>query len=745
MTHSTQPLSDGVVPRTLRASISVPAPLAVPARGNSVQIGRAASSTYMLSDPKVSRRHARLVGTAAGQFILEDLASTNGTFVNHTPLASARQLQPGDHVQIGPYQWLFDGTALAPAQVDQTQVDQTRGMRLDAVDLVRGARRGRKVLLDQVTLSILPGEFVTIAGSNGAGKSTLLGVLAGFRRAQNGTVLFDGKDRRQYADGLRGRIGYVPQADIVHRTLSVENALRYAGRLRLPSDLCPEEVRQRIERVLADVDLLDHRHTLIKDLSGGERKRVNVAVELLADPPVLFLDEPNDGLDPRHRDEMRELLRGLATQGRTIVLVSHFVEDIQACDRLVFLGGGGRLCYFGPPAAVLDFFHVPSLEKIYAQIEGRDEAERWRQTFQQSALYAQQVLTRLPSNTECHAGAAARPVHKDEPAPEPEPRRRQSPLGQLALLMRRYTRIIVQDRINLAVLLLQAPLIGLILALVSARDAFQSPNGPFDAQEVVLLLAFVAIWFGASNAVGEICKEDDIYRRERLAGLGIAPYLLSKVCILGALCALQTLILLLIVSTKAGMPPAGAGLFLPAGVELYLGMVLAAWAGMALGLCASAFASNRDKAVSALPLILVPQLLLAGVIFPLSKPVQPLADATVGRWAVQSLGTAADLNHLYYAYIRAPAPRSRPLSSLSGNGSDGAATSPQASHVYSPSDYDSHPSSEHYTASVTARASWSDAVSTRKDHWLRTSGMLLLLFAGLAAAAGIRLKLKDPA
>ncbi|HEX8035653.1 MAG TPA: ATP-binding cassette domain-containing protein, partial [Ktedonobacterales bacterium] len=306
MTYSPQPLSNGVAPCTLHASTSVPTPLAVPARGTSVQIGRAASSTYMLSDPKVSRRHARLVGTAAGQLILEDLASTNGTFVNHTPLTSARQLQPGDHVQIGPYQWLFDGTALAPAHVDPAHVDpahvdQTRGMRLDAIDLVRSVRGGRKVLLDHVTLSVMPGEFVTIAGSNGAGKSTLLGALAGFRRAQHGIVLFDGRDRHEYAGGLRGRIGYVPQADTVHRTLSVEDALRYAARLRLPRDLWPTEARQRIERVLADVDLLDHRHTLIKDLSGGERKRVNVAVELLADPPVLFLDEPNDGLDPRHR------------------------------------------------------------------------------------------------------------------------------------------------------------------------------------------------------------------------------------------------------------------------------------------------------------------------------------------------------------------------------------------------------------------------------------------------------------
>lgn len=740
MERSEYPLPEEREPPQLHALTPDPVPLRVPTHGSPVLIGRAPESTYVLDDKRISPYHARLVDSPTGRILLEDLGSISGTFVNDARLTSAQQLQPGDHVRIGPYHWQFDGAILTPLGGETA-----RGMRLDALDLVRSVQNGRKLLLDHVTLSVLPGEFVTIAGSNGAGKSTLLGALAGFYRPQHGTVLFDGMERSQYAGGLRGRIGYVPQADIVHRTLSVEDALWYAGRLRLPGNLSAEAIRHIGERVLEDVDLLDHRYTAIRNLSGGERKRVNLAVELLADPPVLFLDEPNDALDPRHRDEMRELLRRLADQGRTIVLISHFVEDIDVCDRLAFLGGGGRLCYFGPPAAAPDFFDVPSFGKIYGQIERHDAAACWREAFKQSALYTQQVEARLPPE----ASGDTKPSfsREDQGGSASERPKQQPAVGQLALLMRRYTRIIVQDRINLAVLLLQAPVIGLILAMVSVRDAFHSPNGPYDAQEVVLLLAVVAIWFGASNAIGEICKEDDIYRRERLAGLGITPYILSKVGILGALCALQTLILLLIVSTQTGLPPRQAGLFLPASVELYVGMTLAAWAGMALGLFVSALASNRDKAVSALPLVLLPQLLLAGIIFPLSKPVQPLANATVARWAVQALGTSADLNHLYYASLRASA--RAPIVHPGPAGPSPAPTpptetSPQASHLYSPSDYDSRPRAAHYNASLAAGASWTDAVSTRKAHLLRTVAMLLLLFVGLTISAGARLKLKDP-
>lgn len=717
--------------------------LDVPQSGQPLLIGRSPTAHCPLPHPLISWRHA-VLRREGEEVLVEDLHSTNGTYVNYKRIQAPHALKPQDRLQFGPYELLFDGTRLLASHAIKT------GMRMEIHELSRTIKAGsrRRQLLDRVTLVVEPGEMVAIVGGSGAGKTTLLRAMAGVTPATGGHVLFDGVDGYAHPDWVRGRIGYVPQDDIVHGSLSVHDALYYTARLRFAQDLDTAELDRRIDAVLSELSLAHKRDTLIEALSGGERKRVNVAVELMCDVPILFLDEPNGPLDPHLRADMRSFMRELARKGRTVVLVTHMPEDALASDLVAFLGQGGKLCFYGPPQEALSFFGRPDLEQVYKSVAELEQAEQWHQRFTHSSLASQFVSSRLtPGALPATSAATTRPSPRRNRALRT---RRQSGWRQFSLLTRRYVKILVQDRKNLLVLLLQAPVIAVLLALITSAGVFQSSNGPFDAQKVVFLLAVVTIWFGISNAVREIAKEEKIYLRERLAGLKAWPYILSKIVVLAGLCTLQALILLLAVVARTGLPAPGTHLFIPPLAELLVTMLLAGWAGVALGLLVSAFASNPDKAISAAPLVLLPQLLLAGVIFPVSGPVQAVSDLTISRWAVQALGTSADLDHLYYAelasepvLVSAPAATASPSTARSG---PAAASVPLARPVtqampvshFMAADYDTNPAASHYTRSVAANASWADARASRRQHLLLTWGALAALLIGFTLLAMLR-------
>ena len=706
---------------------SAEAPAIAP--NTTISIGRNPASELPLPSPTVSWEHAKFTHTSAGHYIIEDLGSRNGTYINNELIRRPRALCANDRIQVGPYSFLFNGWTLTPG------TKSSAGLRIDAEKLIRSISSGRVTLLKDVNITIRPGEFVTIAGGSGAGKTTLLNALAGIQPAQRGHVYFDGVDSYANYDQFRGRIGYVPQRDIVHKELTVNQALMYVARLRLPTDLRSDELKKRIEQVLESVDLASRRDRVIGRLSGGEQKRVSLAVELLAEPQVLFLDEPNAALDPDLRGELQRTIRSITAQGQTVVMVTHFLEDIAACDRVAIMGRGGTLCFFGPPSQALEFFQVAQMQDVYAQTNTDAKAESWARRYSQTPECVADVTDRQMQVTQ---GGLTQPPSLPEQAQTggrsnwrpPARRQRLSGSAQFWLLAQRYAQVIMRDRLRLAILLLQAPIIGAFLAIVSNANVFANAHGPFDAQKVLFLLAIVAIWFGASNAASEISKETDIYQRERLAGLGIAPYLLSKVVVLACLGAFQTLLLLIIVSIRTGLPPYGAGLFFAPSIELYLGMTLAGVAGLGMGLCVSAIASNPDKATGAVPLVLLPQIILAGIIFPISMNLQPLADITISRWAVESLGTSADLNHLYYIQQR----------QLAAAGAPSAGASPG----FAPSDYDNSPNANNYATGASSDSSWIDARATRRAHLVETWSAVAALFVIFLWLAAISLKRKDP-
>jgi ABC transport system ATP-binding/permease protein len=435
-----------------------------------VTIGRVADNKVVLAHPQVSTHHARLV-REGGTYRILDLNSTNHVYVN-SELETSYLLKLGDEIRIGPYRLIYDGNQL-------TQYDESSFIRIDAQNLKKTGNNNI-ILLNNISIVIPPRKFVALVGGSGAGKSTLMDALNGLRPAQEGKVLYNGQDYYRNIAAFSTQLGYVPQDDIVHRDLTVERALYYAAKLRLPGDFTNEQIEQRIKEVLEDVEMTSRRKLLVKKLSGGQRKRVSIALELLANPSVFFLDEPTSGLDPGLDRKMMYLLRKLADKGHTIVLVTHATNNINTCDYVCFLAQGGRLAYFGPPDEAKAFFAKNDFAEIYTGLEPTDlnpnapeEAEARYKLSKEYQEYVAHPLRETPDATS--AGLDGRPrVSKRV--------KRGNPFTQFALLSRRNFELLRNDRSTLILLLLQAPLLALLLTLLIRLEV---GTGIFDANNVV--------------------------------------------------------------------------------------------------------------------------------------------------------------------------------------------------------------------------------------------------------------------
>src|SRR5437763_5777979 len=375
----------------------------------------------VLSHPQVSGRHARLEQVHGGYRII-DVGSTNHVYVN-TQRITNQLLQPGDEIRIGPYKFTYTGTQL-------TQQDESHVVRIDALHLQKVGSK-HTILINDISIAIPPRKFVALVGGSGAGKSTLMDALNGLRPAQKGLVLYNGQDYYRHLAAFSTQLGYVPQEDIIHRDLTVERALYYTARMRLPEDFTQTQIKQRIEEVLEDVDMKHRRGLLVSKLSGGQRKRVSIALELLANPSVFFLDEPTSGLDPGLDRKMMFLLRRLADKGHTIVLVTHATNNINACDYICFLAQGGRLVYFGPPEEAKKFFNKTDFAEIYSALEPSEEnpniPTEAEQRFKASPYYQQYVRTPLEQGPAGRANVIGATV-------EVKPPRRGNPMKQFRLL-----------------------------------------------------------------------------------------------------------------------------------------------------------------------------------------------------------------------------------------------------------------------------------------------------------------------
>lgn len=587
----------------------------------------------VLPDLLVSRHHAELKLTAEG-YELSDLGSHNGTFVNGRRIGR-RLLQELDVVGIGHHLFRLAEHGLEE-YVDEGSVSfQAAGL------TVRVA--GGRLLLHDVSFSLDERSFLAVVGPSGAGKTTLLNALTGFRPADEGGVLYAGRDLYAEYDELRARIGFVPQEDIVHPPLTVKQALDYAAKLRFSDDVSSEDRRRRVTEVTAELGLTAVSDAPIRLLSGGQRRRVSVGLELITKPSLLFLDEPTSGLDPGYELNLMRLLRELADGGRTVVIVTHSVQSLRLCDRVLFLAPGGHTAYFGPAQLGPDYFGRNDFQEVFQDLNAIEDRD-WAAQFKAHPYHHRYIESRIEA----------------DPQPSPEGRERpglpspRSWISQFATLTSRYWRVMASDRGNLGLLLLQPLVLGLIMLLALPPHELQGPPAgeirPISRAGLVLLVVTLGItWLGASNAIREVVKELPIFRRERAVGLSVTAYVASKAVVLGAVTILQAAVLVPVALARQGGPDHGSliGWPLP---ELVAAAALAGLAGMALALLISSLASSADTAISILPVVLIIEMLLAmGGVFPdlVDKPVLKQGSYLAStQWAFSASASTVSLDRL---------------------------------------------------------------------------------------------------
>jgi ABC-type multidrug transport system ATPase subunit len=584
-------------------------------------IGRATDNDISLDGLQISNHHARLLN-AGGQIAIEDRGSTNGVYVNGARINGKRPLQSQDIVQIGPF------VLQADPQRGVAVFDTRSKTRIDVIDITKEvpnrSGQGMIKLLDDVDLTIQPNEFVGLLGPSGAGKSTLMDSLNGMRPATAGHVLINNLDLYQHLDSIKQSIGYVPQDDIIHRELTVYRTLYYVARLRLSRDISAQEIDQIVGEVMDVTGLSERRDVPVGQLSGGQRKRVSIAVELITKPSVIFLDEPTSGLDPATEEKIMKLFRQIAESGRTVILTTHAMENVKLFDKIVVMMRG-KLVWYGAPMDALKHVKADSFKDLYDKLEApideqvaklpplppgapkeqraafklrkeqisEEVAENWKRKFQQTREYQQNIVEPLKG------------LKRDAPVVAPARRRPTvtDAVGQWLTLARRYMEVLVRDKFNLLILFGQAPIIAFLTYLVVAEDAPR--DFPY------FMLALVAVWFGTSISAREIIRERAVYNRERMVNLGLLPYVGSKLFVLSLIVGLQCILLygtLKLFHFTGMMKLPGNAL------AQLLVMILTGMVGIALGLFISSIVKTSEMATSLVPLILIPQILFSGLV-----------------------------------------------------------------------------------------------------------------------------------
>ncbi len=574
-----------------------------------ITIGRDSSNDMVIDHPLVSKLHAEIVKEEGKTFVI-DRNSTNGTWVNGIRI-KRHQLQELDRIVIGPSELNFTGASLSHSVEKRVIRLDVQAVNFQVSDRTTGKP---KLLLDQISLVVKPRELIGLLGPSGAGKSTLMNALNGFVKPTSGGVFYNSLDLYRNLESLKTTIGFVPQEDIMHRQLTVRRCLYYAAKLRLPEDLTDEEIYKRVDEML-DTLKLDPGgwNNPVATLSGGQRKRVSLGIELLPQPGILFLDEPTAGLDPRTETLMMMLFRQLANRGTTIIITTHLLGSFGVLDKVVVLVQG-RLAYYGPGTKFLEYFKAEAPPDVYDELTDNNNvpfALDLKKRFAGSSLCKDLIAE--PLQKALAQGGSTAPA-APAPATKPEEERGFS-LSQLKVLTRRNWELKFGDRAQTALLFVQAPLVALLVAAMASGS---------NQIQTIFMAMFSALWFGCSNAVREIVDEQTIYRRERQTGLKIPSYVFSKLAVLSFVALAQVVsvvVILLFVNHALDLsPPEILG---AVGI-----MFLVAVNGSLVGLTISAVVKSPEKALTLFPLVLIPELLLSGLFLPVNK-IETLIELNV--------------------------------------------------------------------------------------------------------------------
>ncbi|ULE33723.1 FHA domain-containing protein [Mycobacterium sp. IDR2000157661] len=596
-----------------------------------VKIGRATDNDIVVPDVLASRHHATLVPTAAGTEI-RDNRSINGTFVNGTRVESAL-LHDGDNVTIGNIDLVFSGGTLMRGTGTEAAT-RTGGLEVHGVTWTI---ENDKTLLENISIAARPGTLTAVIGPSGAGKSTFARLVAGYTHPTTGTVTFEGHNVHAEYASLRSRIGMVPQDDVVHGQLTVRQALMYAAELRLPPDTTKADREQVVMQVLEELEMTNHLETRVDKLSGGQRKRASVALELLTGPSLLILDEPTSGLDPALDRQVMTMLRQLADAGRVVLVVTHSLTYLDVCDEVLLLAPGGKTAFYGPPNQIGPSMGTTNWADIFSTVAGDPD------------------------------GANRRFLDQSGPPPPPPPTEQPSELGsptstsvrrQFSTIARRQVRLIVSDRgyfLFLAVL----PFIMGVLSLSVPGDvgfgvpvpAIQGGAAPNEPGQILVLLNVGAIFMGTALTIRALIGERAIFRREQAVGLSTTAYLLAKVFVFAIFALLQSAI---VVSINVWGKSWGPGAVTSGAVignrtlELYVDVAACCVAAAMTGLALSALAKSNEQIMPLLVIAIMSQLVFQGGMIPVTGRVvlDQLSWITPARWGFAATASTIDLIRL---------------------------------------------------------------------------------------------------
>ena len=589
-------------------------------QGESLSIGRSQECDVNLQGPTISRHHCSI--NRSGNHILLIDHSRNGVFVNDRPVNGQSRLGDGDQIKVGTNVFEWCSPWLSRETVGSNY-------RIDVRDLWLKGR------INGTNISIEPGQLVAFVGGSGTGKSSLLTTIVGQNLGYEGQILINGNELRESYSSLKQEIGFVPQDDVVHLDLTVEEVLRYSARLKLP-DI--EQQRAAVERVLGELEMNHRRKALVRELSGGQRKRVSIGVELIADPRILFLDEPTSGLDPGLDKRMMELLRSFADAGRTVALVTHATNNVMLSDQVVFLGRGGYLCYAGPPEKCLDHFKLSGdFSNIYQYLECSDQ-----EIAELADSYRPQIMDILP------------PISKQPSTQMVTSKTKQA--GRVGLAIQQFqtllTRDIIltwRDRTTLILNAITAPLAVAMIAFAANEPDIFSNLASINAQtypgalRILFVIVCATIWVGLSTSLQALVKERSIFCRERSFNLLPEAYLVAKIVVMVLQALIQTLLIFASIKLFFTSPDT-TFLNWPIAIALVCFATLITIGAQAL--MASSLVRNSQQASSIAPLLLIPQLVFGGVLFVLSEPSNNIYPLITSRWAIKAMGVFSDITQL---------------------------------------------------------------------------------------------------
>jgi len=552
-------------------------------------IGRSNECDVVLPDQKsISRKHVS-IEKKGDAIILTDLGSLNGTFLNGRRVVGSAKISITDSIYIGKFLIRLQGKA--------TNLSDEVAIKTEYIS--KRFSNG-KIGLNECSFEVPSKSLTAVMGPSGCGKSTLLKALNGDSPPSSGRVFISGLDLTSNYDYLKTQIGYVPQDDIVHRELTIQQSLFYAAKLRL-DHASSEEIEIKVKQVLSQLNITHIKNNLVGEISGGQRKRVSIAVEILTDPLILFLDEPTSPLDPQTIKEFLEILQDLARNGTTVLMVTHKPEDLNYMDSVIFMAEGGYLVHQGNSRNYLDYFRARNTIEVYSEL-ALPEAKSW--------------IDKRP----IHSGGGKQFIANSQF------KRKVNYFSQFWWLTIRYFNIKLNDKLNTAIMIGQAPIIALLVSVI------------FDqvSQAVPFLMAVSAIWFGTNNAAREIVSESPIYKRERMFNQGIFAYIFSKVIVLSTFAAVQSLLFTLIIYIRFNgeHPSWNDPLF------SFNWMLLLSISATLMGLLLSAIVSSTEKVMTIVPIALIPQIMLAGVIAKInSSLVEVLSYFTLSRWGTEGFSS----------------------------------------------------------------------------------------------------------